>query len=221
MHTYVVAEKFVSINGEGPRAGELAVFIRFRGCNLNCSYCDTKWANSDVCPSELLTCEALVEYVVSTGVTNVTLTGGEPLLQAEIDRLIEALMLRGIHVEIETNGSIALGGLAAMPCRPAFTMDYKLPSSGMEAAMNTENFSILRGEDAVKFVSGDIRDLERAAEVISKYSLSERCYIYFSPVFGKISPERIVEFMREHRLNHTRLQLQLHKYIWDPNARGV
>ncbi|MDE6665962.1 MAG: radical SAM protein, partial [Ruminococcus sp.] len=81
---YPVAEKFVSINGEGRRAGELAVFIRFRKCNLNCSYCDTQWANSENCTAEMLSPEEITEYVNSTGVKNVTLTGGEPLLQSDI-----------------------------------------------------------------------------------------------------------------------------------------
>ncbi len=150
-----------------------------------------------------------------------TLTGGEPLLQAEIYPLIESLMKNGMRVEIETNGSVALAELSDKPFRPAFTMDYKLPSSGMEEHMNTGNFSLLNKDDIVKFVVGDKADLERAAEIIEIYDLIGSCGIYFSPVFGRIEPEAIVEFMKERRLNNARLQLQLHKYIWDPNKRGV
>lgn len=218
---FPVAEKFISINGESIRAGEPAVFIRFRGCNLRCGYCDTKWANSPDCPAEMLSTEELSSYVIGTGITNVTLTGGEPLLQEGIYELIEKLMKNGCNVEIETNGSISAAELDAMPFRPAFTFDYKLPSSGMESAMLTENYKYLRECDAVKFVSGTEADLEKAAEIISRFALTEKCKVYISPVFGGIEPKRIVEFMLDRKLNGVRLQLQFHKYIWDPEKRGV
>lgn len=221
MNTYPVAEKFVSINGEGIRAGELAVFIRFRKCNLSCSYCDTRWANSDSTAAEFLTAEQLNEYVASTGVKNVTLTGGEPLLQKDIYKLIKMLIINGCRVEIETNGSIPLKELSVQQYRPVFTMDYKLPSSGMEGFMCTENFFCLRPDDTVKLVAGSSADLERGAELIKNYNLTELCHVYFSPVFGSINPEEIVNFMKEHRLNDVRLQLQLHKYIWSPDTQGV
>ena len=99
MSCFKVAEKFVSINGEGPRAGELAVFLRFCGCNLNCGYCDTRWANTSDVQYKLASAEELVAYVKSTGVKNVTLTGGEPLLQADIAQLIELLGASGAEVE--------------------------------------------------------------------------------------------------------------------------
>ncbi len=216
-----VVEKFVSINGEGKRAGELAAFIRFKGCNLNCSYCDTKWANQPDAPSISCSVAELAAWVKSTGVINVTLTGGEPLLQAEIAELTEALTAQGNRVELETNGSVSLEKLAGLKKRPAFTMDYKLPSSGMEGYMLTENFGLLTSGDSVKFVSGSISDLERAAEIIEKYSLSEKCSVYISPVFGEIDPSEIVGFMKDRGLNEVRLQLQLHKFIWEPTKRGV
>ena len=219
--SFPVAEKFVSINGEGVCAGELAVFIRFRKCNLCCSYCDTKWANSDSAPAEMLSAEQIAAYVDETGVKNVTLTGGEPLLQQDIYTLIEMLMASGHRVEIETNGSIPLNELAHKPYRPVFTMDYKLPSSSMEGFMCTDNFELLGNDDTVKFVSGSLSDLERAAEIIDRFSLTERCHVYISPVFSDISPAQIVDFMKDRKLNDIRLQLQLHKYIWDPEKRGV
>lgn len=221
MNTYPVAEKFVSINGEGVRAGELAAFIRFRGCNLNCDYCDTKWANSEAAPAEYMTAEEIASYIEASGVDNVTLTGGEPFLQKELYALIAALMENGKNVEIETNGSISIKELAEKPMRPVFTMDYKLPSSGMEKAMCIDNFRYLRKDDTVKFVSGSMGDLERASQIIEKYALIGRCHVYFSPVFGSIEPEKIVEFMKQRRLNGARLQLQLHKFIWDPDKKGV
>ncbi len=221
MSCFKVAEKFISINGEGPRAGELAVFLRFCGCNLDCSYCDTRWANTAAVKYELVSAEELVEYVKSTGVKNVTLTGGEPLLQADIAHLIKLLGASGAEVEIETNGSVPLKNIVSLAPRPAVTADYKLPSSGMEKYMLTENFSYLTLQDAVKFVVGDMCDLARAEEIINGYGLKEKCRIYFSPVFGKIKPVEITEFMKERKLNGVRLQLQLHKIIWEPDMRGV
>lgn len=221
MSCFKVAERFVSINGEGPRAGELAVFLRFCGCNLNCGYCDTRWANTADVKYELASAEELVAYVKSTGVKNVTLTGGEPLLQSDIAFLIELLGAAGAEVEIETNGSVPLKNIVSLSPRPAVTADYKLPASGMEKHMLTENFSYLTFQDAVKFVVGDKFDLVRAEEIINVYGLTDRCRVYFSPVFGKIQPEEIAEFMKERKLNGVRLQLQLHKIIWEPDKRGV
>ncbi len=212
---------FVSINGEGPRAGELAVFLRFCGCNLNCSYCDTRWANTADVKYRLASAEELVEYVKSTGVKNVTLTGGEPLLQTDIARLIAQLGTSGAEVEIETNGSVPLKDIVSLSPRPTITSDYKLPSSGMEKYMLTENFSYLTFRDTIKFVVGDTRDLARAEEIIYGYGLTDRCRVYFSPVFGKINPAEIAEFMKKRKLNGVRLQLQLHKIIWEPDKRGV
>ncbi len=221
MCRFKIAEMFVSINGEGPRAGELAVFLRFCGCNLNCSYCDTRWANTDDVKYRLASAEELVEYVKSTGVKNVTLTGGEPLLQTDIARLIAQLGTSGAEVEIETNGSVPLKDIVSLSPRPAITSDYKLPSSGMEKYMLTENFSYITIRDAVKFVIGDMCDLARAEEIIYGYGLTDRCRVYFSPVFGKINPAEIAEFMKKRKLNGVRLQLQLHKIIWEPDKRGV
>ena len=218
---YPVAERFTSINGEGRKAGELAVFIRFRKCNLNCSYCDTKWANTDNCPAEMLSAEQIAGYVYGTGVKNVTLTGGEPLLQENLGELIDILMEQGNSVEIETNGSISIEELSKRENRPSFTLDYKLPDSGMERAMELGNYNFLRKKDTVKFVSGSISDLETAVKIIEKYELLKRCNVYFSPVFGKIAPADIVEFMRINNLNGVKLQLQLHKFIWNPEERGV
>ncbi|MBR1561989.1 MAG: putative 7-carboxy-7-deazaguanine synthase QueE [Ruminococcus sp.] len=219
--SFPVVEKFVSINGESICAGEPAVFIRFRGCDLNCSYCDTKWANSISAPAEMLSAKDISSYVESTGITDVTLTGGEPLLQKDIKTLIEMLVSNGHRVEIETNGAHPIDVLAASECRPVFTLDYKLPSSGMERFMLTDNYKYLDTNDAVKFVSGDINDLEAARTVIERYRLTEKCKVYISPVFGKIEPEQIIDYLIDNKMNGVRLQLQLHKYIWDPDRRGV
>lgn len=217
-----VAEKFVSINGEGTRAGELAVFLRFQGCNLNCSYCDTRWANEADCPYVEESPEELFRYVKDTGIRDVTLTGGEPLLQKEMPRLLELFTADpDLSVEIETNGAVDLKGFIEGGKRPVFTMDYKLPSSGCESAMKKENFSLLCGQDTVKFVCSSEEDLDRALEIMEEYKLRDRCHVYLSPVWGKIEPAQMVEYMTIHKLNHVRLQVQIHKVIWDPERRGV
>ncbi len=219
MSVFKVAEKFVSINGEGQRAGQLAVFIRFSGCNLACVYCDTAWARSEDIPCELMNTEQIIEYIKSTEVTNITLTGGEPLLREGIDNLIEKLVESGFWVEIETNGSVPLSPLGSN--RPHFTMDYKLTDSGEEDKMLLSNFKILEKEDVVKFVCSSEGDLEKACEIIDTYSLKDKCKIYFSCVFEKLSPQKAVEFMIKHKLNGINFQLQMHKFIWNPDMKGV
>lgn len=215
--SYRLAEHFVSINGEGQKAGELAHFFRFTGCNLRCSYCDTMWANAQDAPYTACSLAELVRLAREAGVHNITLTGGEPLLQKDIRELIEALCHASFAVEIETNGAVALHPF--LDTGASFTMDYKLPSSGMEAAMCLENFPLLRTTDTLKFVCGSQADLVRAKEILDRYH--PVCKVYFSPVFGQIDPKDMVKFMKEHRMNDVRLQLQLHKYIWDPSEKGV
>lgn len=217
---YKVVEKFISINGEGSRAGQLAAFIRFHYCNLNCSYCDTKYANGNDAKYDLLTCEEILNYLKENKVINVTLTGGEPLLQNDIKDLIEQLINHGYSVEIETNGSIDISPFINDK-RPIFTLDYKLPSSNMENYMNLDNYQYLNKNDVIKFVIGNIEDLNKAKFIINKYNLLDNVKVYFSPVFGKIDPKEIVDYMIKHHLNKVNLQLQLHKFIWDVNQRGV
>ena len=219
MQMFKVAEHFISINGEGQKAGELALFVRFVGCNLSCSWCDTKWANSPTAPFTEMSAQEICDLAKNSGVKNVTLTGGEPLLQNEITSLIIALAQQGSSVEIETNGSVPLPAISDSSV--TFTMDYKLPSSEMESRMCLENFARLTPRDTVKFVCGSHADLERAAQIIAQYDLTNKCKVYLSPVFTMIDPKDIVEYMKQHSLNGVRLQLQLHKFIWDPNERGV
>lgn len=216
-----VVEMFASINGEGPCAGELALFVRFQGCNLRCSYCDTMWANEPDCPYTEQSPENIIAKILQSGIRNVTLTGGEPLLQQEMPTLLTLLAAHpALRVEVETNGAVALAPFCDA-ARPVFTMDYKLPSSGCEGAMRLDNFALLGPEDTVKFVCGSAEDLERAAQVIAEQELTNRCHVYLSPVFGAIKPAEMVEYMLAQRLNGVRLQLQLHKFIWAPDRRGV
>ena len=222
MINYKVVEIFESINGEGKKAGQLALFIRFQKCNLNCSYCDTKWANKDDSPYSLMSLEELYKKVVESGIKNITITGGEPLLQENIEIFLKKLAENPeISVEIETNGSINLKKFREIKNGPSFTMDYKLPKSNMEKFMDLENFKYLTKKDTVKFVASDIDDLEKAREIIEKYSLGEKCAVYISPVFGKIELSSIVDFMKKYNMNGVNMQLQIHKIIWDPEAKGV
>ena len=222
---YKVAERFVSINGESRYAGELAVFIRFVGCNLRCSYCDTAWAISDNAPGSMMSLEEIVEYVDACGIKNVTLTGGEPLIQNGINVLIDKLISHGHRVEIETNGALPVRSVMEAGDYKdmlSVTLDYKCPSSGMESSMLLENYEYLRDYDNVKFVVGTREDLDKAYEIITKYELAEKnIMVFLGPVFGKIEPSEIVEYMKEKNMNGVRLQLQQHKFIWDPDMKGV
>ena len=231
-----VAERFVSVNGEGRAAGKLAAFIRFTGCNLACSYCDTMWANAPAAANraERVPVADLVAWACETRVECVTLTGGEPALQPELPCLVRALLAepgplgRGLRVEIETNGAADLRELAqlreacaSLPGNLTFTVDWKLPSSGMEGHMLRENFALLDARDTVKFVCGGEGDLRRMLEVSRELGLPDRVPVYLSPVFGRLSPARIVDFMQENNLTWATAQLQLHKIIWPGVEKGV
>ena len=224
-YTIRVVEQFVSINGEGKRAGQLALFIRFAGCNLNCEYCDTKWANEADVSYQEYTLDELYQLIKESKVHNVTLTGGEPLIQPHIDKLLDILRLDDtLRIEMETNGSVDIVPFLTSKAldNVSFTLDYKTGVSGMESKMFLKNYVNLRRQDTVKFVVGSRADLEKAKSIIEDYHLVEKgCGIYLSPCFGKIEPEQMVDFLVEHRLNDINIQLQLHKFIWDPEQRGV
>lgn len=222
MAKYNVVEIFESINGEGMHAGELAVFVRFRGCNLRCSYCDTRWACGWDAPCQQMTEEEICQKILETGIQNVTITGGEPLIQEDIIILLRRLAREKVlQVEVETNGSVSVAPFRDMEHPPVFTIDYKLPGSEMESRMCMENFRSVGEADTVKFVVSGESDLERSKEMIQEYDLPGRCHVILSPVYDKIQPERIVAYMRENHMNRVRLQLQMHKIIWDPEKRGV
>ncbi|MBE5927144.1 MAG: putative 7-carboxy-7-deazaguanine synthase QueE [Lachnospiraceae bacterium] len=220
--TYDVVEMFTSINGEGMKAGQLAVFVRLKGCNLNCSYCDTSWANKKDADSTPLTARQIYNKIKEEKVNNVTITGGEPLWRNGIRELLELLAGdKDLAVEIETNGSIDLEPFNNIENRPSFTMDYKLPGSEMETKMHPANLKILDKRDVVKFVAGSRKDLDRARQVIVENDLVTRTNVYISPVFGEIELSDIVKYMKEYNMNGVNMQLQMHKFIWDPQERGV
>ncbi|MEE3393685.1 MAG: putative 7-carboxy-7-deazaguanine synthase QueE [Lachnospiraceae bacterium] len=232
MSEYKVNEIFTSINGEGLRSGTLATFIRLTSCNLNCSYCDTRYACETDAAYTLMSEQEILDQVLKSGAKNITLTGGEPLLARDIDRLLLVLTDKkyGLSVEIETNGSIPISKYDDWDLntnsRPLFTLDYKTPGSGMENFMLTENYDHLHPGDSVKFVCTDISDMERSLDIINKYHLNDEqihpgVSCFFSPVSGSIDPAEMVGFMKEKKINNVRLQLQMHKIIWSPDRRGV
>ena len=214
-----VIEKFVSINGEGLKQGELALFIRFANCNLRCSYCDTKYSFENPKYS-IESVDEIVEYAKSKNVKNITLTGGEPLIQEDIKELMIKLSNNNFNIEIETNGSVSIKEFLDIP-NVSFTLDYKLPISLMEKKMDFDNYQYVSKKDSVKFVCGSLNDMERAYEVITKYNLTQKTNCLFSPVFGLIDLKNMVQFLIDKNLNGVRLCLQIHKIIWDPNERGV
>lgn len=214
-----VVEKFVSINGEGLKQGELALFIRFAGCNLRCSYCDTTYSFINPIFKEE-TVEEILDYAIKQNVKNITLTGGEPLLQKDIKELLIKLSKAGFKLEIETNGAVDISNFLNID-NVSFTLDYKTPSSLMEGKMILDNYQYLTKKDSVKFVCGSQKDLNKSLEIINKYNLVQKTNCLFSPVFGSLEPKNIVEFMVNNNLNDTKLSLQIHKFIWDPNKRGV
>lgn len=231
-----VVERFVSINGEGLAAGRLAAFIRFAGCNLQCDYCDTAWANGPDAPVERLSAEALRDWVRSTGVGAVTLTGGEPLLQPQLPALVRLLLAmddpRPLRVEVETNGSCDVTPLvllreeaaaAGLPGSLHLTVDWKMPAAGQEAAaaMKSQNWAILDNRDAVKFVVGSVEEAALAGQRAAEAGLRGRCAVLLSPVWGQVEPAALVQAMKERGLNDMRLQLQMHKLIWPGEAKGV
>ena len=214
-----VYEIFNSIDGEGKRTGILASFIRLAGCNLRCRYCDTTYA-FDPTDSKEMSIEQIVEELNQYHCPNVTLTGGDPLSNPDAYALIEALVKVGYKVNVETNGSIPINPYTHIPCEYLFlTMDYKLPSSGMESKMVTDNLELLREGDVLKFVVSDIEDLNRMKEILDTHSI--KAQIYISPVYGEIDMRNIVQYMKDNNLTNARLQIQLHKVIWTPETKGV
>lgn len=214
-----VVEIFNSIEGEGLRAGLPCTFIRLYGCNLSCSYCDTRYAceNNEYM---VMSVEEIVNCVKQWTCDRITITGGEPLIHPGIEQLITELCNRRYEVNIETNGSVPRPYLGVPKCsRPMYTVDYKSISSGMSDKMCPEAFKGLNCLDTVKFVVGSQEDLQQALEVVEKYNF--HCKIYVSPVFGKIEPADIVSFIQQHCLWNWRVQIQLHKVIWPADMRGV
>lgn len=208
----MVNEIFLSIQGEGLLTGYPTVFVRFMGCNLRCSYCDTTYSYHE---GKEISVEDIVDKIESYGYQRVCLTGGEPLIQKDLQDLLDAL--KGYRITIETNGSISLESFK-LHSGQTFVMDVKTPSSGQHHMMCFSNLHKITNEDEIKFVIGNRQDYVWSKEIIDKHYNKGK--ITFSPVFGKIEPQVMVEWILEDRLD-VRFGLQLHKIIFDPQRRGV
>jgi len=209
-----VNEIFYSVQGESTYAGRPCVFVRLTGCHLRCRWCDTAYAFYD---GETLTVEQVLERVRAYKCPLVEITGGEPLLQHEVHSLIDRLLLEGCEVLIETGGSLDVGRLDP---RVVKIVDLKAPGSGMEGQNNLDNIQYLDRKDQIKFVVADRRDYEWAKQMMAEHALAEKAQVLFSPVFGELHPRELAEWILADRLP-ARLQIQLHKYLWDPDRRGV
>lgn len=217
-----ISEIFYSLQGEGRLAGKPTVFIRTFGCPLACSYCDTMYANNGTDFTQMTVPEIMNKvYELAPDCNNICVTGGEPLAQPHIVRLLRELAAGHYWVEVETSGSIDINKFACgKDSTIHFTIDYKCPSSAMEDKMLPQIFENFRSKDTLKFVVGSEQDLERMLEVMQLYKISAPVFI--SPVFGKIELATIANFILTHKeLQESRLQVQLHKLIWDSNKRGV
>lgn len=210
-----VSEVFDSIEGEGKRTGYMSIFVRLTGCNLRCSYCDTKYAQIMGQEDTEMTEEELIKRIKSYPWKKVTLTGGEPLLHS-VDSLVSTLSKENYEVNIETNGAVPL--LENRYNNVFYTMDWKCPSSGENGKMLVGNLKKLTEKDVLKFVVGNLDDLEEMNRIIG---MVKRPLIYVSPVFNEITPAEIVEYVKQNKLANVCTQVQLHKIIYKPDERGV
>ena len=245
-----VIEIFSSIDGEGSRQGLLTTFLRLHDCNIRCSYCDTSYSYGIDSVFTEMTAAEVANVIESFGNHRITITGGEPLLQeAAVVELIDELNRRNVQTmqdntsgqigstciididkfdkremlnnspydfNIETNGTI-------IPSfhrdNVWFTYDYKTPSSLAEESMNIDIFKVATERDLIKFVVGSPEDLDCMRRIIDQYPTAAQ--IYVSPVWGQIEAVSIIDYMKEYNLQNVRFQLQIHKFVWDPDAKGV
>jgi 7-carboxy-7-deazaguanine synthase len=210
-----VNEIFHSIQGESTYAGRPCVFVRLTACDLRCSWCDTAYAFHE---GSKMTLEDVLSRVREYGCDLVEITGGEPLLQKEVYPLMQRLLDEGRGVMIETGGHLPVD---AVPDGVVRVIDVKCPGSGESERVHWANLERLRSSDEVKFVLRDRADYEFARDIVAKYALSANAAaVLFSPVHGVLKPRELAEWILADRLP-VRLQLQAHKFIWDPQTRGV
>jgi 7-carboxy-7-deazaguanine synthase len=209
-----INEIYYSIQGEGSKVGLPCVFVRLTFCNLRCTYCDTEYAFYE---GKDFSIEEIIQEVRKYNCSFVELTGGEPLVQEESLGLMKQLADSGFEVLLETSGSLPIKNI---DLRVKIIMDLKTPSSGMLKKNMYENIGCLKKNDEVKFVIGSREDYLWSKDIIEKYTLNNKTEILFSVVFGKLLPVELVNWILEDKLN-VRFQLQLHKFIWKPEERGV
>jgi len=210
-----INEIFYSVQGESSYAGRPCVFVRLTACDLRCSWCDTPYAFHEGAKRSL---EQILEEVKAFACPLVEVTGGEPLLQEDVYPLMERLLEDGRTVLLETGGHRST---ARVPERVVTILDVKCPGSGESGKNDWSNLDRLRPHDEVKFVVKDRADYEYARDVIARHDLATRAAaVHVSPVHGVMNARTLSEWVLADKLP-VRVQLQLHKYIWDPATRGV
>ena len=213
--TLTINEIYQSIQGESTFAGERCAFVRLTFCDLRCNYCDTEYAFYE---GKKQTLSEIVDLVEKFECPLVEITGGEPLLQKNVLPLMSMLCDRGHTVLLETSGAHDISPVDARVHR---IMDLKTPGSGEVDKNLWSNIDHLTGLDEVKFVIGSREDYDWSVDKIRRSDLTKRCHaVLFSPIFGRIDPRQIVEWMLAEKLD-VRFQLQMHKFIWSPTQRGV
>ncbi|MDR1613096.1 MAG: radical SAM protein [Planctomycetota bacterium] len=211
-----VAEIFHSIQGESTRAGRPCAFIRLAGCNLDCRWCDTRYANGE--PGRELSIDMILAAIRPFGAKLAEITGGEPLLHRNTPALAARLAREGHEVLVETNGSL---DISLLPYPVARVLDFKPPSSGQSHRNRFENLVHLRRGDEVKIVIADRRDYEWAREILRDDAFPrELVETLFSPVMDRLPPSELVSWILRDKLP-VRVNLQLHKVIWPDRERGV
>ena len=213
-----VSEIFYSIQGEGNMAGKPCIFIRLQGCELRCEWCDTPYA-LDIKSKELeMTGMEIVDSIKKYDCNYILFTGGEPLLQKNINFVIDYLINENYFVSIETNGHQSIEKVNKKAVK---IIDFKAPGSGMSKFNNFDNLNFLQKTDEVKVIISDRQDYDWAKKFILEQNLHEKVLnVILSPEYGKLNSRILAEWILEDSLP-VRLQLQIHKYIWHPDKRGV
>lgn len=209
-----INELFFSIQGESTSSGCPTVFIRTTGCNLRCHYCDTQYSYHD---GEFRSVEEVVESALSFGAQYVCVTGGEPLLQKDILLLLTSLCDKGLRVSLETSGSISCAGVDP---RVKIVIDVKTPDSGAADSFCYDNLSLLNSQSEFKFVICSENDFDWSENFCRQYEIFKKYEVLYSPSCPKIDPRWLAEKILQKK-SSARLQLQLHKYIWSSETRGV
>jgi len=209
-----INEIYYSVQGESTHSGCPCIFIRLTYCNLRCSYCDTEYAFYDGKDMEITD---IMSEIKRWDCNLVEVTGGEPLFQDECIDLLNELVNSNYEVMLETGGSLSISDV---PKKVVKIVDFKCPSSGMVKKNLWSIVDDLQAHDEVKFVIGNREDFDWAKDRITEYSLDKICTLLFSPTFGEIDPQQIVEWILAENLP-VRMQLQIHKMIWSPEEKGV
>lgn len=209
-----INEIFFSIQGESTFAGRSCVFVRLTYCNLRCIFCDTEYAFFE---GEYKLFDEILSEIKKYNCSLIEITGGEPLVQKNVLPFMTMLCDKGYEVLVETGGHMDISGIDSRVKR---IMDIKCPGSGESEKNYWDNLKYIKESDQIKFVISDRKDYDWAKSVIKKHDLNKKCPVLMSPNFEKMNNKSLAEWILNDRLD-VRFQLQIHKYIWSPDQRGV